>query len=348
ADRLQIRDDMGNNFQRVGVVDNTPKVNETLNVTYTHIQVTTFSVLTEQSEPPVVEISDSISSVSNLAFDDRDLDAGDLGGTISWDIPADTSQVYRFYAYVAGTSDSTGTALSVTGRNGTAAVPPGLECHGITRSGSGMECTLERCHANHEQRNRQYVESFSPQFNTHIMPAETSIDGTVLGADNAYFVTRLEIDDTSASVSAAACPDLDLDAGEIGGIVTWTAPVTAEKDLDAGELGGRVRWKPAADVLEVTRYAVFLAEDAEGTNRSFLGYSDGHASTTFDIPAETPALMQLRLKSNGRNISSSSYAPAAQTHPHCLSYEHVCPLRGIDSNRGPIQLIQTCARSRCH
>ena len=144
ADRLQIRDDMGNNFQRVGVVDNTPKarwpawpcsflcrkstsrascssrpvtswpvfirhvainfghnawhptlttsskqsttrqVNETLNVTYTHIQahllalgkeadrerfelpsqVTTFSVLTEQSEPPVVEISDSISSAA--------------------------------------------------------------------------------------------------------------------------------------------------------------------------------------------------------------------------------------------------------------------------------------------
>ncbi|CAE7255207.1 unnamed protein product, partial [Symbiodinium sp. KB8] len=247
----------------------TRQVNETLNVTYTHIQahllafdnkadrecfelpsqVTTFSVLTEQSEPPVVEISDSISSaawskqggssrytktmeVSNLAFDDRDLDAGDLGGTISWDIPADTSQasghlVYRFYAYVAGTSDSTGTA--------------------------GPE------------------EQAGPwRINMGLTVKPMCIDGIVLGADNAYFVTRLEIDDTSASVSAAACPDrvlVDLDAGEIGGIVTWTAPVTAEKDLDAGELGGRVRWKPAADVLEVTRcYAVFLAEDAEGTN----------------------------------------------------------------------------------
>lgn len=62
----------------------TRQVNETLNVTYTHIQahllafdnkadrecfelpsqVTTFSVLTEQSEPPVVEISDSISSAA--------------------------------------------------------------------------------------------------------------------------------------------------------------------------------------------------------------------------------------------------------------------------------------------
>eukprot|EP00435_Cladocopium_sp_Y103_P001705 s5007_g1.t1 len=61
-----------------------------------------------------------------------------------------------------------------------------------------------------------------------------------------------------------------------------------DQDLDAGELGGDVKWRVAGDVAEVTRYAIFLAEDTVGTNRSLLGYATGPLASTFHIPAETP------------------------------------------------------------
>eukprot|EP00972_Heterocapsa_arctica_P085222 12557801-Heterocapsa_arctica.AAC.1 len=56
--------------------------------------------------------------------------------------------------------------------------------------------------------------------------------------------------DASASASIAALSDLDLDTGDLGGAATWAAP---------------------ADVSLVANYAVYLAEDAIGTNKAHLG-----------------------------------------------------------------------------
>ncbi|CAK9061353.1 Uncharacterized protein SCF082_LOCUS32161, partial [Durusdinium trenchii] len=61
-----------------------------------------------------------------------------------------------------------------------------------------------------------------------------------------------------------------------------------DQDLDEGELGGLIQWRVAGDVLEVTRYAVFLAEDVAGSNRSLLGYSTGAMANSFQVPPETP------------------------------------------------------------
>jgi len=60
----------------------------------------------------------------------------------------------------------------------------------------------------------------------------------------------LTIVDTSASASSVAFSELDLDSGELGGVVTWSAP---------------------ADTSLVANYVVYLAQDAAGTNRTQLG-----------------------------------------------------------------------------
>ncbi|CAE7216619.1 unnamed protein product, partial [Symbiodinium sp. CCMP2456] len=73
------------------------------------------------------------------------------------------------------------------------------------------------------------------------------------------------ISDTSSSVSAMDFPDDDLDQFEIGGLLSWKNP---------------------SDFSEVIDYEVYLAEDSNGTNRSYLG-NVSVGTNSFDVPAET-------------------------------------------------------------
>ncbi|CAE7337241.1 unnamed protein product, partial [Symbiodinium sp. KB8] len=58
-----------------------------------------------------------------------------------------------------------------------------------------------------------------------------------------------------------------------------------DDDLDELEIGGVLFWKNGSDFTEATHYEVYLAEDRNGTNRSYLGnISDG---ASFDVPADT-------------------------------------------------------------
>lgn len=54
---------------------------------YTHIMMYLQSSFSEQSTPQVIPIRDAQASVSNVAFIDKDLDGGELGGQISWSPP---------------------------------------------------------------------------------------------------------------------------------------------------------------------------------------------------------------------------------------------------------------------
>ena len=50
------------------------------------------SSLSEQTTPAAHLIADADGSVTGLSFPDRDLDLGDLGGTISWSKPLTESK----------------------------------------------------------------------------------------------------------------------------------------------------------------------------------------------------------------------------------------------------------------
>ena len=59
---------------------------------FTHLVVYTKTSLAESTEGGSFQLSDTVAVPSSVAFDDFDVDAGDLGGTLAWSAPADTAQ----------------------------------------------------------------------------------------------------------------------------------------------------------------------------------------------------------------------------------------------------------------
>ncbi|CAJ1408192.1 unnamed protein product [Effrenium voratum] len=65
------------------------------------LAVYTRSTLAEQSTPASAPVSDTAAAVANLSFPDLDLDATHIGGTFSWEEPADDSYVTHYEVYIA-------------------------------------------------------------------------------------------------------------------------------------------------------------------------------------------------------------------------------------------------------
>eukprot|EP00913_Durusdinium_trenchii_P017139 g16119.t1 len=65
----------------ISVLAETPLLN------YTHFLIYTASALAEQTTPVALLIFDAVASVSDLQFEDRDLDPLEIGGNISWSAP---------------------------------------------------------------------------------------------------------------------------------------------------------------------------------------------------------------------------------------------------------------------
>ena len=58
--------------------------------------VFTKSILTEQTTPVSVPIFDVSALVNNIAFEDHDLHADDIGGELSWNEPTDIGLVTHY------------------------------------------------------------------------------------------------------------------------------------------------------------------------------------------------------------------------------------------------------------
>eukprot|EP00435_Cladocopium_sp_Y103_P051024 s1750_g15.t1 len=66
------------------------------------ILIYTASSLVEQTTPVAAELSDTLAVIGNATFPDFDLDATDLGGTLSWEPPErDLSKVSHYMIYMA-------------------------------------------------------------------------------------------------------------------------------------------------------------------------------------------------------------------------------------------------------
>ena len=71
-----------------------------------HLVVFTKSFCTEQTKPASVPITDVsalvfIVIISNIAFEDHDLDADDIGGELSWNEPTDIGPVTLYTVYLS-------------------------------------------------------------------------------------------------------------------------------------------------------------------------------------------------------------------------------------------------------
>ena len=74
---------------------------ETGEDSWAHVVVYTKSSLYEQTTPDEATIADRASTVGSVAFVDKDLDAGQMGGTLTWAQPADNAVIAHYVAYKA-------------------------------------------------------------------------------------------------------------------------------------------------------------------------------------------------------------------------------------------------------
>eukprot|EP00434_Breviolum_minutum_P040006 symbB.v1.2.035541.t1/scaffold4796.1/size34699/1 len=170
---------------------------------FSHCVVYTRSILLEQSTPTSLEVSDLNGSVSDLRFSDQDLDKSELGGDVFWQPPGLLDgRVQSYSLYLS--FDEDGGAL------------------------------------------QSQISNVAVGTNTVAIAAETPLD--IYQYLTVYSISSLEaqttpvallIDDADATVVNLTFPECDLDAEELGGVLTWEAP---------------------SDVTEVTNYLVYLAE----------------------------------------------------------------------------------------
>lgn len=296
---------------------------------FTHVVVYTKTALAEQTTPVALAISDTGGTVLTAEFVDKDLDAGELGGFLSWTLPADVAFVANFSVHLATSAAGAGRSqlgAALAPDVNVTAVPENLAKGAFTHVVVYSQSTL--------------VEQTTPAF-VQLSDASTGITGVVFidrdldGAELGGHATWDQPTDTTqvvdylvylATDAAGASKTLAASVVPSGTNTAWvpaetplaafshlvvfarsalfeqTTPgavalvdmsstvsgtIVVDKDLDALEFGGDITWSPPADTNLVTHYAVHLAEDAAGLNRSLIGAEVPVGTTTIHLPAET-------------------------------------------------------------
>ncbi|CAJ1408191.1 unnamed protein product, partial [Effrenium voratum] len=183
---------------------------ETPRLSFTHFVVYTKSALVEQTTPTSLSIQDAAASSSNVSFLDLDLDESQVAGNLTWFEPEDISDISEYTIYMA--TDRLGSNRTYLGN---------------VSAGSSTF----------------FVEDNTPLLSfTHFLVYSRSslVEQTTPSA--------VLIVDVKAAVEALGFQDLDLDAGEVGGEVSWGPPQSG--------------------LEQVSGYGVYLAADTEGTGRS--------------------------------------------------------------------------------
>lgn len=160
---------------------------ETPLVNYTHFLIYTASALAEQTTPVALLIFDAVASVSEIVFEDRDLDPLEIGGNVSWSAPLLDDRVELYRVYVANTATGVGRY-----QVGPDVVKPQLEM------------------------------AIVPE--TPLPPQPYIVVYTQSALMEQTTPVWLAITDNFASVANITFPDFDLDAGDLGGEVSWDAP----------------------------------------------------------------------------------------------------------------------------
>jgi len=188
------------------------------------------STLAEQTTPTAVQFSDIGVSALAVSFTDLDLDATELGGSVTWQEPASASLITQYNVFL----DENGAGQSRTSL--------GSSPLGVNALSSFSDVSLS---------SYKFVSVFC---------RSTLAEQTTPASVN--------ISDTSASISNIQFLDLDLDQGELGGNVTWSAPA-------------------APDGALVTSFAVFLAANETGAGKTLIAYVPGPSTSAAQIASET-------------------------------------------------------------
>eukprot|EP00913_Durusdinium_trenchii_P011756 g11042.t1 len=249
---------------------------------FTHVAIYTRSNLVEQSVPATFSISDSFALVTALAFIDEDLDGQEFGGDLTWQAPASIDQITHYATYLADEvysmsalyEQSTPEVLEINDTvakvnilsftdqdldegqlGGNISWRPPQDTSQVTH----YRAYLAEDAAGHIERSPMFLET-PVGTNQDLLPTDST---RICIALHGYLVRFLSNPkDTDSSVSAVNFTDRDLDAEELGGLISWAQP---------------------EDASLVTHFLVYLAEDQQGSNRSQVS----EVGTDFiDVPVD--------------------------------------------------------------
>ena len=158
---------------------------------FTHFTVFTKSLLVEQTTPAFLAIQDEASRANNVSFVDDDLDEGEIGGNLTWLSAEDDSEVVDYVIYLA--EDRYGTNRTLLGN--------------VSRDEL----------------------SFAVPDNTQLLSFTHLLVFGRSPLEEQTTPSSVVIIETSASVTNVSFTDLDLDAGELGGTVTFLPPTSSER-----------------------------------------------------------------------------------------------------------------------
>jgi WD40 repeat protein len=303
--------------QELHIPSNTPLRNDT------HLVVFARSVLAEQTTPQMLQVNDTMASVQDVGFTDKDLDVLELGGTVTWGPPDDTSEVAYYvvyFAYAPPTSEAK--ALPAPSKS----VDAWLWAENLSESNAsnftmGMEYALEGNVSNfttvsNDTYNITYLKS---------VPLRSQVGTVPVGTNHLDITTNTEfgiytqiVVYTQSSLTEQTTPKAvtfnDTVASAIN--VSFT-----DLDLDTGELGGMVTWIPEGDTDEVMYYVAYLATDADGEGCGSNEYKcaqigkDVEVGTNqISIPKDTYVVL---------NTQVIVYVPAPSPEPEMVSTEMV-------------------------
>eukprot|EP00930_Biecheleria_cincta_P034347 TRINITY_DN23750_c0_g1_i1.p1 TRINITY_DN23750_c0_g1~~TRINITY_DN23750_c0_g1_i1.p1 ORF type:complete len:4185 (-),score=632.85 TRINITY_DN23750_c0_g1_i1:7-12414(-) len=264
---------------------------ETASGRYSFLAVYTASSLAEQTTPVAFEFVDRSSLVQNLTFPDFDLDFDDIGGMLVWDIPVDDSQVTQYDIYLVSIpkpADILASCSSMSTLNpfvfddvtislSSDTSEVAMNSDDITTStlaGDVSNLTNDTSSSAYVQCLRSYYRNVSVVTHSMEIPTNIRLSPFTHWAVYARSVlaeqstpVSLLIYDMIANVSNISFQGLDLDMNDLGGTVTWLPPPLMSR---------------------VHAYILYLAEDAEGSNRSQIGDPVPAGHNQLLVPAETP------------------------------------------------------------
>ncbi|CAK9114834.1 unnamed protein product [Durusdinium trenchii] len=186
---------------------------ETAKESFSHFVVYTKSWLAEQTTPVALLFEDKVSLVTDIQFPDMDLDLEDLGGTLTWVAPNDTTQVENYVVYLAQANTSSG-------------------CSNTSyqwESESDLFMTSDWCLLSYLGNTTVGVHSLFVEPDTGVHPFTHVAIYTLSSLVEQSTPMALKIFDENASVSDIRFIDEDLDPVDLGGFIAWTPPVSLQR-----------------------------------------------------------------------------------------------------------------------
>jgi len=254
----------------VSILAETPLLN------YTHFLVYAASPLAEQTTPVALEIFDAVASVSDIVFEDRDLDVQEIGGNVSWIAPIVEDRVELYRIYVANSP------------TGSARFEVASETAGEVASKVDVETPIPTMPYLLIYTQSMLMEQTTPVWHS--------------------------ITDNFASVSNISFPEFDLDAGDLGGELSWDPPeddslVTSYNIYFAKVVLANTtecKWEVVAPKVALISGVTSFAMDAATANIVEAAVKAALASS-FSIP-EAAISVSVALFGDSRRLEESSGA----------------------------------------